>query len=401
MAASDLTSAAHIYKIKYSDKQVEEVALREHPTLTMIAKEGGFTGVTHNYPIDYAFPQGVSGTFADAQTGASDGAGVTLAMYRKAKFGVITLNGEAMAACADKGAFYDLLTTRTDRILAELGDSFAFDLFRAGTGARGVVAAGGISGDVVTLTNANDVRNFKKGMTVIADNAANGLSPRTGSTTVAAIDPAAGTITLASVAAITGTLTAGDYLFRKGDPGTCMEGMESCTPLTAPVYLSDSFRGVDRGADVEGLSGVRIDDTSSSIVTNLGLMAVRANMRGKKLKKGVLNPINFWTVSQLLGAKVQYEGGGTAEVGFEYIVVNTPGVSMKIYSDPDCPTDRSRAFDPSAHCLKHLKELPHIIRDGTGLAAMRSTSEDGIEIRARGWVNYKQSDTAAHGVAFI
>jgi hypothetical protein len=400
MAGSTLSTAAHIFKIKYSDKQVEEVALREHPTLSKIAKEGGFTGVTHNYAIDYAFPQGVSGTFADAQSGVSDGAGVQLAMYRKAKFGVITLNGEAMAACDSNGAFYDLLTKRTDRILAEMGDSLAFDLFRNGSGLRGRVAS--MSTDVLTLTNANDVRNFKKGMVIVADNAADGLTPTSGSTFIVAIDPAAGTITVDDTTDISGSIQNNDYLFRKGDPGTCIEGFESCTPLTAPVFETDSFRGIDRGADVEGLSGVRIDDTSASIVQNLGLLAVRANMRGKKLKMGVLNPINFWTVSQLLGAKVQYDGGGgTAEVGFEYIVINTPGVAMRIYSDPDCPTNRSRAWDPSAHVLKHLKELPHIIRDGTGQAAMRSTSEDGIEIRGRAWCNLKQTDTAAHGVASI
>ncbi len=398
MAASTLTTAAHIFKIKYSDKQVQEVAMREHPTFTRIAKEGGFSGVTHNYAIDYSFPQGVSGTFADAQSGATDGAGVQLAMYRKAKFGVITLNGEAMAACESNGAFYDLLTKRTDRILAEMGDSFAFDLFRSGNGQRGQRSSA--STNVITLTNANDVRNFKVGMTVIASANADGSSPRTGSTTVAGIDPAAGTITLTSAAAIT-SFANSDYLFRKGDPGTCMEGFEVLTPLTAPTG-GDSHRGINRSVDVEGLAGVRINDTGAGIVQNLGLLAVRANMRGKKLKEGVLNPLNFWTVSQLLGAKVQYDGGGgTAEVGFEYIVINTPGVSMKVYSDPDCPVDRGRAFDPSTHCLKHLKELPHIIRDGTGQVAMRSTSEDGIEIRARGWVNYKQEDTAAHGVIAI
>jgi hypothetical protein len=32
---------------------------------------------------------------------------------------------------------------------------------------------------------------------------------------------------------------------------------------------------------------------------------------------------------------------------------------------------------------------------------MRSTSEDGIEIRARGWVNYLQGDPAKHGVILI
>ncbi len=400
MTASTLATAAHIFQIKYSDKQVEEVAMREHPTFKRIAKEGGFTGLTHNYAIDYAFPQGVSGVIGDAIDGATDGAGVQLAMYRRPKFGVISLNGEAMAACANKGAFYDLLTKRTDRILQEMGDSFAFDLFRSGNGMRGRVSA--ISSNRLTLSNANDVRNFKKGMTIVTDTDITGATPAAGSTYVTAIDPANAYVYVNDVTAITGTIQINDYIFRKGDPGTCMEGFEVLTPLTAPVLGADSHRGIDRGADVEGLAGVRIDDTSASIVTNLGLMAVRANMRGKKLREGVLNPLNFWTVSQLLGAKVQYDGGGgTAEVGFEFIVVNTPGVSMKVYSDPDCPIDRSRAWDPTAHNLKHLGELPHIVRDGDLKPAMREATADGIQIRGRGWVNYMQTDTAAHGVSSI
>ncbi|HVJ95870.1 MAG TPA: hypothetical protein VNC41_03470 [Acidimicrobiia bacterium] len=399
MAASDLTSVAHIYKRRYSDKEVAEVASREHPTFAMIAKEDGFNGSAFYYPIDYGWPQGVSGTFASAQSGAASTKGVQLVASRKAKYGVITLNGEAMAAArGNAGAFYDLVTKETDRILSEMGDSFAFDLFRDGNGIRGRRASA--SSNTITLTDANDVRNFKVGMTIGSDNTATGLSPNSGTTTVTAINEDGGTITLANAGAIS-SFADNDYLFRAGDPGTCMEGFESCTPLTAPVFASDSFRGIDRGADVYGLAGVRINDTTASIIQNMGLAATRAGFRGKKLKRGILNPVNFWTVSQLLGAKVEYEGGGgTAEVGFEYIVINTPGGSVRVTSDPDCPVNRFRMFDPAAHYLKHLDGLPHIVKDD-GRPSLRSAAADDIEVRARGWVNYIQTDTAAHAVGAI
>jgi hypothetical protein len=398
MAASDLTSVAHIYKRRYSEKEVAEVASREHPTFSMMSKEDGFNGSAFYYPIDYGWPQGVSGTFSNAQSAASSTKGMQLVASRKPKYGVITLSGEAMAAArGNAGAFYDLVTKETDRILLEMGDSLAFDLFRDGNGIRGRRAS--INSNTVTLTDANDVRNFKVGMTVGADDTSTGLSPRTGSTTVTAIDEDAGTITLASAAAID-SFANSDYLFRTGDPGTCMEGFEACTPLTAPGG-GDSFRGINRSTDVYGLAGVRISDTSASIIQNMGLCAVRAGFRGKKLKRGVLNPVNFWAVSQLLGAKVEYEGGGgTAEVGFEFININTPGGAVRVTSDPDCPTNRFRMFDPAAHYLKHLDGLPHIVKDD-GRPSMRSTSADDIEVRARGWVNYIQTDTAAHGVGAI
>jgi hypothetical protein len=158
-------------------------------------------------------------------------------------------------------------------------------------------------------------------------------------------------------------------------------GHAGCTPLTAPVYLSDSFRGIDRGADVEGLSGVRVNDTGSSIIQNFGLLAVKANMRGKKLKKGALNPINFWTVSQLSARRSCTRRRRHGRSRLRVHRHQHPGGAMRVYSDPDCPTDEGRGFDPAAHYLKHLNELPHIVRDD-GKPSIRSTGTDGVEIRA-------------------
>lgn len=398
MADFDLTTVSYVFKRRYSDRQVTDVATREHPTLAQIMKEGGFTGSGFYYPITYGHPQGISGTFADAQSGASSAKGMQLAATRKKKYGVITLDGEAMAAASgDKGAFYDLVTRATDGILEEVGDSLAFDLFRDGSGQRGRRAS--IAGEVVTLSNPADVRNFKVGMTVIASANADGSGPRAGSTTVAAINRSSGTVTLTNQASITG-FANNDYLFRKGDPGTCMEGFEKCTPLTAPT-AGDSFRGIDRSTDVEGLAGWRVNDTASLIEENIGLCAVNASTQGKKLKMGALYPTNFWQVARRLNAKVEYQsGGGTADYGFEFIMIHTPAGSLKLYSDPDCPTDRGRLFDPAAHCIKTLTELVHIVRDD-GKPSIRSTSADSIEMRARSMLNYIQYDTAAHGVIAI
>lgn len=399
MANSDLTSLAHIFKRKYSESQVEEVASREHPTYSMMPKKGGFTGELMAYPIDYSFPQGVAGTYAQAVLSISASSGKQLHVTRKPKFGIIRLNGEAMAAAPNEGAFYDITTKEIDRIVLEVGDSLAFDLFRDGNGIRGRRSSA--STNVITLTSADDTRNFKIGMTIGADDTSTGLSPRTGTTTITAIDEDLGTITLASAAAITG-FADNDYLFRAADPGTCMEGFDKCTPFTAPT-AGDSFRNIDRSTDVQGLAGVRVTATGS-IIADLGTAAVKAGLRGKKLTRAVLAPTNFWTVSQQLGAKVEYDNpGGTAEVGFEYIYLTTPGGGrMKVYSDPDCPTNRSRLFNPNAHYLYHLKGLPHIRTDGNGAAVMtRLTSEDAVQVDVRAWVNYCQNDTAAHGVTSI
>ena len=127
MAASDLTTAAFVYKRKYSDRQMSDAAMRDHPLYKMCGKEGDFTGTAFFYFARYGNPQGVSGTFTAAQGAASSSKGVQLQASRKTKYGIITLNGEAMAACASQGAKVDLITMETDGVLEEMGDALAFD----------------------------------------------------------------------------------------------------------------------------------------------------------------------------------------------------------------------------------------------------------------------------------
>lgn len=401
MAASDLTSVAYIYKRYYSDKQVGDLAMRDHPLFKMMSKEGGFSGTAYFYAIRYGNPQGVGGTFASTQAAAASSKGVQLQASRKPKYGVITMDGEAMAAAeGDKGAFLDLVTQETDGVLEEMGDSLAFDLYREGYGQRGRISA--ISSDLVTLTVADHARNFKVGMTVVGDDTAAGTSLRDSgdSTTVTAVDEDQGKISLASVAAISG-LTTNDYLFRVGDPGTCMEGLMSHFPLTAPVLGSDSFRGIDRGQHARALSGVRVNDTATAIEENSGLVAVKINQSGQKAKVVMLNPINFWQVARRLNAKVTYDGGGNkAAYGFEGFDIHTPAGTLRCISDPDCPTTLGFVLNTETLYLKHLRGLPHIIKDDDR-PSLRQTSADGVEARARGWVNLICTKPGANGTFAI
>lgn len=396
-SASDLTTVAYIYKRVYSDDAVGDLAMRDHPLFMEIARKGGFTGTAFFYGIRYGNPQGISGTFADAQSGAESSKGKQLQASRKPKFAVITMNGEAIAAAADRGAFLDLVRQETDGKIEEMGDNLAFDLYRDGTGVRGRRAS--LSGNIVTLTVADDARNFKEGMTVIADNNATGASPGAGSTKVSAVDEDAGTVTLVSAAALTG-FADNDYLFRKGDPGTCMEGLATCTPLTAPAS-GDSFRGIDRSNDPRRLAGIRINDTATTIEENIGLAAVKVSQIGKRQDRHYVNPINFWQVARRLNAKVEYDdAGGEGNYGFQYLMVHTPAGTVKMVSDPDAPTNFGYGCKSSEHYLKHLRGLPHVVQDD-GMASLRQTSDDGIEARARAWVNYIQITPGSFSVIAI
>lgn len=397
MAASDLTSVAYIYKRMYSPDQVGDIAMRDHPLFSMVTKKGGFGGSAFFYGIRYGNPQGISGLFARAQARASGSKGVQLQASRKKKYGVITLDGEAMAAArGDKAAFLDLVTQETEGVLEEFGDRLAFDLHRDGSCRRGRRLS--IAGSVVTLETPDDARNFKVGMGIVADDAIDGSSPKAGVALITAVDEDAGTITVDNPANITG-FANNDYLFADGDPGTGMEGLESLFPLTAPVLGVDSFRGIDRGADPRRLAGVRINDPGSPLEENLGLAGVKISQVGKRGKIACVNPLNFWVAARRLDAKVSYDdGGGEADYGFQYITIHTPAGSIKVYSDPDCPINRDRILNLDYLYLKHLDGIPHVVEDD-GNPSLRMAAEDSIEARVRGWCNLITTVPGANAVS--
>lgn len=393
-AASTLSSVAYIYKTTYASN-VGQVAVRRHPLLAMMTKTGGFTGNNFSYPMRYGNPQGVGGTFVGAQAGVSPSKGVLFAALRFKKYGDITLDGEALQACDSKGSFLDLVTLETDAIITEHTDRLAFDLYRDGTCQRGQQAS--ISTNTVTLTDPDTARNFKIGMVVQASPNANGSSPRTGTTTIAAVSIAGGTITLTNAGSIT-SLANNDFYFASTEIGTGVEGLEKCTPLTAPAP-GDAFRpAVDRSVFPELLAGSRVADTSTTIEENAGLTAIYINANGGTSNSLMLNPIRFWQVVRRLGAKVEYQGaGGEATFGFESISISTPAGTLKCYSDPDCPTNRGRVFNSESHYYRTLLDQVHIIMDD-GRPNLRATTDDSIEARTRSMGNYIQTDTRNHGV---
>ena len=156
-SASTTSTAAYLFKRLYGDNQAGDVAARDHITLNMVRKEAGWTGLSFYYHTKYGNPQGIGNTLTTAITGVSSSSGVQWAASRAKTYGYITLDGEAMAASEnDKGAFMDLVTTETEGVLEEVGDTLAFDFWRDGTGNRGRRSS--INSNTVTLTVADDAR---------------------------------------------------------------------------------------------------------------------------------------------------------------------------------------------------------------------------------------------------
>lgn len=395
-AASTSTTVAYVFKRRYSDAQVADVTMRDHPSYQRIAKVMGLGGQDFVYAVTTGDPQGVGNTFAAAQFADEVLKGEQFVCTDVLKYGYITIDGPSLLRNqAFQGKIIDLVTRTTDGVLRQVGSDIAFDIFRDGNGKLGRRAS--ISGNIVTLTDATDVDKFKRGMTVIASSLATGVSPRAGQAKVTKIDRANKKITLDDQSTIT-SFQDNDYLFRYGTLQNALQGMGACTPLTAPS-TGTLFRNVERTNDLEALAGTRIDDNTRFPEEMIGDLAVQLSLMGKRIERATVYPTVFQSMVKRLGAKVTYmTPGGTANIGFQELMLHAAGYAVPVTSDPDIVPTEIRVWDESAHNITYLgPSVVHLIRDD-GQVRRAQTGNDGFEVRARAQLNYLQPDPAAHGV---
>lgn len=402
MSNATLTSVAYLFKHIY-DSGVADESIRLHPTIDMIPKSADFGGADLTYAVKVGNAQNIASSasgssgVAAAQAVGSASKGYQYVMTRIKKTGTISLDIEAlMAAKMVDGAFATLVTNEVDGFVSEFMDRLGFDLFRDGSGSRGQRTS--ISTNTITLATADDARNFKIGMLLGAAVNADGSSPRVGSSPVTAVDTDGGTVTVASAAAITAFANS-DFLFAAPEIGNNLQGFESCTPLTSPT--ATLFRGVDRTAFPALLAGSRITDTATMIEENAGKIAVKIRQNGGRADTLVLNPQRYWEMVRRLGAKIMYSGGGgSADYGFEKVLINSPAGVLNVISDADCPVSRGRVFLNASHKIRTLQEFVHIANED-GLYNLRLATDDAIETRVRTMGNYQQPKPRDHGVFAI
>lgn len=401
MTTVGYTEVSYAYNRIYTDKRLADSAERDHPRLYRTPKVPGLEGEGLFYRIIHGDPQGIADgedNFTDAQDSSSAVEGKQLSLTAQVKYGIVRLKGRAIRrAKGSKAAIYDLVTRHTNGQVRALGTDVAFDLQGDGRGIRGRIAAGGITGNVLTLENKWTVDLFKKNMVIGASSNSDGSTPRSGTTFITKVDRENKTITVDDASDIT-SLTAGDYLFRKNAPGNLIQGFGKCTPLSAPTS-GDSFRGIDRSDDVEMFAGWRADDTSKYPEEAILDLSAWAFAHGKMLPEADVPPQAFANMVKRLGAKVMYEKGRTADVGFRYIEIHGSGVTVKVFSEPDMKDQQiSRLFKPDEHEIRTTGEWIHTIRDDGGKPALRMATADAIEIRFCTESEYLQYDPGAFGV---
>ena len=395
MAALDMTAFDAMFKEIYPDGVPEEVAYRKHVFLELVPKADDFEGDVLVLPLFYGGPAGRSATLSTAITNESPS---------KSKKFVLTIGQDycswsvdartIYASRSNRGAFVSARKKEADLALQSLGLSIAHALYDDGNASIAVVGSGTAS--PITLTNARDTRWFQEGMVIIADDTADGSSPRVGSGTVTTINEDTG------VVAYTGTITAlavGDFIFAQGDVGGLKaKGLAAWLPLAAPS--ATLFFGVDRTVAPVKLAGTRIDTPTSGIRENVSTLLELVSERGGMPDRVFMSPTNFNALAKDTEATVLREQGGTAKFGFKAFEFEFSGGTAMVTADPDCPGNRAYALTMSSWMVHHLEPLPHIVRDD-GRDGVRGATTDTIQMRARTWFQLGCEAPAWNGVCSL
>jgi hypothetical protein len=406
MVGADYTTLSFALKTRYTDKRFDDMLGKDRPLLGMINKNEGFSGENLVVPMIYARPQGISsgGTAVNgltvAQANQSNVAGSKFTLTVGDMLGVVSITDKVMKATRNnEGAFLRARVTETDNLYEQMMDEIAEFLYGNSGGAKGIIAAGGISGDVLTLSEPSQAANFEVGGEYVFSDDDGSLTshvPRGTagqSATLIAMDRIAGTLTFTTgeIAAITGgggVVTVGDFIFRegmfKGNSGRLVfHGLSSFLwPDNSPPVLY----GMTRTTDVQRLAGSRILDAEivgAPIEERLQKIGTKmtAAYKGPGADKVFVDP-DAWTRLSLSMQTKGWRLANDTDAKFGYMALEgvIGGRLVKVYPDRFCPKGLAFLLRMQNWELHSMGRLIQPIEED-GLVLVRNATENSYEHR--------------------
>ena len=392
-AATTLTKWDAVLKQYYTSKKVEDLVYDSHPLFELIPKDESFKGRNMPIPLIYGHPQGISNTFATAQTNASASSIDDFLLTRTTKYGVATLSGEAVAASeGDRFSFLSAASTEINNTIKSVGAAIARDLYRDGSGAIGQIAATTTIGSTACdLVQPENVFNFEVGMKLDLNPNKTGNSGtlRANNTTIAAVDRSK--YTTGSTDQLTATANwnansgaVADYIYVEGDYDTAVKGLQAWIPSTTPG--SAAFFGVDRSVDPTRLGGQRYDGSSDTIVEALISGAAQCAREGGSPDYVMIPFEEFVKLEKSLNAQVQREVKQSDSIsGYRSLEMYAPHGTMKVVPDKDCPAGSAYILTMSSLVLASIGPAVQLTQlDGN--RTLRMNSADGIEVRIHSYL---------------
>lgn len=404
MSAVYATPVNQIATLKelYADDRdyLKDLVYKENPFLALVPKNESPDGMSGKYlpvPIEYGVPQGRSHTFSTAQANQTATQTESFFVYRVSDYQVVSITNELLESTkTNAAAFIDSAKLMMDGGFRNATNNIAFELFSDGTGTRGQIAATGYSFSnptaTITLSNANDIVNFEKGMTLRANTTRGGaVSDDTGY--VATVNRATGVMTLTMSDSSPDSEWANSaYLSVDGDVPTagattiatclCLSGLLAWIPTTSPT--STLFWGVDRSSDPTRLGGCRFNASAYTIEEGITNALAFLNREGGKPDLCIMDFASYANLVNSLGAKVQYVqvNHDEVDVAFEGIRFQSAYGTVNVLADRSCPAQTAFLLTMNTWKLRSTGKVPHILTYGVeGLEGLRIGNADALEIR--------------------
>lgn len=410
--------------------KIECLAVHDKPLLDMLKKgRHSGSGTSFHEPVIVSNPQGVGATRAAAQLvaeGGGEGSGAVVAEWNLPYgdyAGSVLISHKDIAAGGDvpDGSYMKPFGLQTDGIIEELGEVMDSYILAERGKALGQYSGAAMAAGVLTLTGdaaETQVMNFNKGAAFqSAPGDGTGADALLGSGAVGyviAVDYDGLTVTFSttqggSAGTPTGWDTAGtNYLSRNADyqgtgSGTPTFIIDSFADWIPSSLVTETFKGVTRGAGTDSrLSGARLTTSQASglsteerikkLVTKLN-----STFGGKGEKLVVMESIQWQKLASVLEKRGQRPlNGKTANMGYQYIELNTGRGMAKIISAPKCRPDTFWALEIDKWTLRTLSGFPEVMKSD-GFQMLRKATSDSYEFRIVAFAHLSTPYPSRHG----
>lgn len=396
--------------------KIECLATHDRVVLDML-KKGKHSGSakTFHEPVIVSNPQGLASTLVKAQAVSEGGHAGSASVVGEWSLpygdyaGEVLITDKDIAAGGDvpDGSYLKPFGLQTDGLIDELGEVMDTYIFSEPGRAVGSYTGASMVSGVLTLVGNSaetEVMNFNIGAAYqAADGDGSGANTLLGAGAVGfviAVNYDTLQVTFSATAGGAAgnptswnTATPTNFLFRNGDfqgtgggnaPVFIMDSFSDWIPAAAPG--STAFKGLDRSVDSR-LGGARLTATQASglsteerikrLVTKLN-----STFGGSGEKLVVLESVQWQKLASLLEKRGQRPlDGKTANMGYQYLTLQTGRGMAKVISVPKCRPDTFWALELDKWTLRTLSGFPAVIKsDGFQMLRKATSNSYGFRV---------------------
>ncbi len=376
--AMTIDDAAGVLKQRYPAAKLQFIGYQNNPFLALVPKDPTFTGKVYDLPLWYGGNQGGSHTFAKAQANKTGGLYGQFLLTRIKDYALTSVPTEAVLASMDDiGSFLKLSTAEVDNCVRMASNNLDLQLFKNNGGARGRV--GSVSTTALTLKDINDVVNFEVGMK-ITSSTTDGTSGSDDAEAIAIteVNRSTGVLKAAVTWTAGGHFANDSYLFREGDFGLALSGLDTWLNSSASLF------GQTRTTDSR-LQGIAHDGSSQSLEEALLNADIKVNREGGKLSHFFMNHADFNNLRLSLGSKVIYDkvrSPDMASVGFRSIVVTGADGDIQVVAERHCPKGTAYGLQMDTWVLASLGPCPRFLTAMGQGETIWDYNADSVEFRS-------------------